>query len=262
VPASIKLKQQYGDDLHVIFVESQGATADAAESFAWRQKWMGVNALWTLEPPVKVDGSTLPKFALLDCEGGMLLSGNPLDQKKKIEEAIADQVKRSKALPAGLSAKLAKAWSSYEKREIGAAIVECKKLAADSALAADANALETRILASTQRELDRGKWCIANGYVDEGVELLTALGKAVKGSSAFDDAIAEQLANVLLPSEALSKEIAAARALKPIETRMKKGKPFEDANVRALQKVADDHAGTKAAARAAHLVVLAKIKPQ
>ena len=89
MPASIKLQQQYGDDLQVLFVESQGASPEMAEAFAWRRRWMGTQAMWTTEAPLRVEGNTLPKFALLDTEGRLLLEGNPLGMKKQIEEAIA-----------------------------------------------------------------------------------------------------------------------------------------------------------------------------
>jgi len=181
VPASIKLQQQYGDDLQVLFVECQGADLATSEAFAWRMKWMGTQAMWTTERPLEVAGSGLPQFALLDTEGKVLLSGNPLDQKKAIEEAIAAQVKKKKSPPEGTPDALAKPWATFAKGNLAAALAECDKLGAASAdLAAAATALRAEMIARTEARLARGRWMIENGYVAEATEHLTALGKAVK----------------------------------------------------------------------------------
>jgi len=52
VPASLKLQQEHGDALQVLFVEVQGADMEKTEAFAWRQKWMGTRAMWTTERPL------------------------------------------------------------------------------------------------------------------------------------------------------------------------------------------------------------------
>jgi hypothetical protein len=260
VPASLKLQQQYGDDLQVLFVESQGADLATAEAFAWRMKWMGAGAMWTTEAPVQVEGNTLPKFALLDAQGRLLLKGNPMGMKKQIEEAIAAEVRNAKSAPEGTPAKLAKGWSSFVKGEVGAALAECDKAAADAALSDAAKALRAEIVARTNARVARGKWLIDNGYVDEGTELLTKLGKAVKGCADFDDAVAKELARVAAPDKGFAHEVEAAKALGAVRQRMLKDKPFDDGNVKALARVADKYKGTKAGERAAHLVELSKVE--
>ncbi len=261
MPASIKLQQQYGGDLQVLFVECQGADLATSEAFAWRQKWMGTEAMWTTERPLEAKGSGLPQFALLDTEGKLLLSGNPLGQKKQIEEAIAEQVKKAKNPPQGTPAKLSKPWAAFVKGNIGAAIAECDKLgAADATLADAARALRAEMLSRTEGKLARGRWLIDNGYIAEATEMLAALGKSVKGCVELEGKIAADLARVLQPDEGLGAEAEAAKALASLQQKMIKDKPFEEGNVKALTKLVEKYRGTKAGERAARLAELSKIK--
>jgi thiol-disulfide isomerase/thioredoxin len=264
VPASIKMQRELGDDVQVIFAESQGANLEKVEAFAWRQKWFGTNAIWTNEHPTQVEGNTLPKFALLGIDGKVLLTGNPIEKEKQIEELVAAEIKKAKEPPAGTPAKLHDAWKSFVKGSIGAAIAECDKLAAgagaDAALAESAKSLRALMVERTNVRVTRAKWLLDNGFVDEGNDKLAALGKAVKGCKDFDEAIAEQMTRVLLPDEAFKREMEAAKALAAIETKMRKDKPFDDANVKALAKLGEKFAGTKSGERAAHLSSLAAVK--
>jgi hypothetical protein len=261
VPASLKLQEQFGDDLQVIFVECQGADMATSEAFAWRQGWMGTQAMWTTERPVQVEGRSLPKFALLDREGKLLLSGNPLDQKKDIEKAIAEQVKRLKSPPEGTPARLSKAWAAFAKGDLGAALAECDRLAAaDEGLAAAAKSLRAQMVAAVEAKVARGQWLIENGYIAEAAELLAELVKATKGCADVEGKVAAELARVTQPDEGLAAEAEASRALTALQQKMVKDKPFEEANLRALTKLAEKYASTQAGRRAARLVELAKIK--
>jgi hypothetical protein len=260
VPASLELQREYGSDLQVLFVECQGADLATAEAFAWRQKWMGTAAMWTTERPLDPEGNGLPAFALLDTEGNVLLKGNPLDMKKKIEEAIALQVEKAKSPPAGTPAKLAKAWGTFVKGNVAAALAECDKLgAADAGLAETAQALRAQMVARTEARIARATWLGENGYPGEGREQLLALGKAVDGCAELVDAVARPLAKLAL-TPALQAEIDATKALASLQQKMAKDKPFDDGNLKSLEKLAEKHAGTKAADRATHLLQLAKLK--
>jgi hypothetical protein len=256
VPASIKLKEEYGDDLAVIFVEVQGADAETAEAFAWRKEWMGAGAMWTTERPVTVEGNTIPKFALLDVDGNVLLKGNPLEQKKQIEEAIAEQVKRAKAAPADAPPKLTKPWEKFAKGDVADALAALDKLADDAELAEAAQAARAEMEARTKARIERGTWMIDNGHRVEAAEHLEALAKSVKGVPELEEAVATELTR----AEAPGPELDAAKALASVLTKMKKDKPFDDKHVKALDKLAEKYAGTKAAARAQHLVALAQQK--
>jgi hypothetical protein len=78
----------------------------------------------------------------------------------------------------------------------------------------------------------------------------------VKGVPELEEAVATELTR----AEAPGPELDAAKALASVLTKMKKDKPFDDKHVKALDKLAEKYAGTKAAARAQHLVALAQQK--
>lgn len=260
MPASLELQRQYGSDLQVLFVECQGADNATAEAFAWRQKWMDTAAMWTDERPVQVEGNGLPKFALLDTEGQLILSGNPLGMKKQIEEAIAAQVKKAKQPPEGTPAKLAKTWATFAKGDIGVAIADCDKLGAtDPALADAAKVLRAEMVARTEVRIARSTWLMDNGYIVEATELLTALSKSVKGCADIHGKVTEGLARATKP-EVVGAESTAAKELASLMKKIQE-KPFDEGNVKALAKLAEKHKGTKAGERATHMVELAKIKP-
>ncbi|NOT30997.1 MAG: hypothetical protein HOP15_11165 [Planctomycetes bacterium] len=261
MPASIKLQQQYGDALQVLFVESQGADADKFEAFAWRQKWMGTQAMWTDERPLEISGSGLPAFALLDIEGKILLQGNPLEQKKKIEEAIAEQVKKASSAPAGTPAVLAKSWARFTKGDVAAALAECDKLGTDVILAEPAKALRAEMVARTEAKITRGQWLIESGYAAEASTLFASLAKSVAGTPELEGKVGRELARLKAPDKALAAQAEASKALASLQQKMVKDKPFDDGNVKALLKLAEKHAGTKAGERAARLAKLAKLEP-
>jgi hypothetical protein len=259
VPASIKLQKQYGDDLAVIFVESQGASDEKAQAFAWRREWMGVGAMWSTEPPVRVEGNMLPKYALLDSEGRLVSDGNPLADKKRIEETIAEQVKRRRAAPEGTPAKLAKAWGTHAKGATGAALAEVDKLAAeDPALGDAAGKLRARMVADARARLARAAALFDDGRAEDAAALGTALEKSFKGAAELESALATELGRQR--GSAAAAEVEASKALAVVERKMLKGKPFEDANLKALERLVKQHAGTKAAERATRLVALGAVE--
>ncbi len=69
MPATIKLKEEFGDDLAIVLVESQGADEERFMKFAAARKWLGRDMLWTRERPFSTGAGGLPNFALLDEEG-------------------------------------------------------------------------------------------------------------------------------------------------------------------------------------------------
>jgi thiol-disulfide isomerase/thioredoxin len=264
VPKSLEMQRELGDDVQIIFAESQGANLAKVEAFALLHKWMGTNAMWTDEHPLEVEGNMLPKFALLGCDGKLLLSGNPIEKEKEIEALVAAEIKKSKEPPAGTPAKLNAAWSAFAKGAVGEGIAGCDKVAAgaggDAALAENAKSVRALMVERTQAKLARAKWLLDNGYVDDGSTRLAALAKAVKGCKDLDDAITNEMARVLMPDDGFKKEMEAADALSAIEAKMWKDKPFDDNTVKALVKLGEKHKGTKAGERAAYLAGLAAIK--
>lgn len=100
MPTSIKAQESWGDELQVIFVECQGTPADTAEAFAWKMKWMGNQAMWTLDRVIPTVGQGLPEVALIGIDGTVLMQGYPGDFGKRLEETIASEVAKAKKLRA------------------------------------------------------------------------------------------------------------------------------------------------------------------
>ena len=113
MPASVKLQEEYGDQIQVIFVHCQQATPDQWEAFAWKQKWMGNDAIWTEERPVQTKGSGLPEVALIGIDGTILLQGHPGMLGKKLEDTVAAEIEKARKAPEGTPKELVKAWTSF-----------------------------------------------------------------------------------------------------------------------------------------------------
>jgi len=115
VPASLKLQETFGDDLQVIFVESQGALPRQVEGFSLARSWFGGRAMWTSEAPFETGATSLPYFVLIGNEGRVLLKGNPLAQPKEIERQIAEQIKDRRSAPTDAPTSVKAAWTEFKK---------------------------------------------------------------------------------------------------------------------------------------------------
>lgn len=257
VPASLKLQETFGDDLQVIFVESQGVKSTYALSFAVGQKWMGGRALWTSEAPFDSGATVLPACVLLGNDGRVLLKGNPIQLHKELERQIGMQIQAQKTPPAGAPTSVSVAWSEFYKGRFAKAIdvaEQARRAAVDNALAlasvADAlAAFRTRV----DGRLTRTRWLLEHGFVDEAENELDVLSAALKGAAQYEPACSALRARLAEPG--LVTERDAARALARLRTRF-----FEsggDASIaRELEDFAAKNRATKAAARALDLARL------
>ena len=253
VPASVKLQEELGDDLQVIFVESQGANRDVYEAFAWKMKWMGNTAMWTDERPVNVEGDTIPKFALIGADGTVLLTGNPLEKDKQIKELIAEEIEKGKTAPPGTPKALAKAWSTFLKGDVTSALAECEKLGTDEAKAA-----REEFVGRVNSRIARAQWLIDNGFLVQADALVTQLEKDTKGVPDLAANVAEL--TQALASDAAKTEREAAKALASLHDKIAKEKPFDEGNVKKAKAIAEKFKGTKSGERAQRFVELSKIK--
>ena len=78
MPLTVKMSQNYGDDLGIVMVESQGAGTEGMARFCLERKWLGNSAMWTTERPVVTGARGIPNYVLLSNEGRVLMMGNPL----------------------------------------------------------------------------------------------------------------------------------------------------------------------------------------
>jgi hypothetical protein len=252
VPASTKLQEKYGDDVQVIFVECQNTPKDVYEAFAWKMKWMGNGAMWTIERPIPTKGKGLPETALIGVDGQVVLQGNPGELGKKLDEAVAAEVKKAKDAPSDAPKELKKAWQLFEKGDVAAAIAECDRVGGD-----DGAAAKKEFAARTSAKIARAKWLIDNGFVSSAEKLLGALAVAAKSQPDLASKVSEQQAR--LSAADLSKEREADKAFTGFVSKVAKDKPFEPGNVQTAQSIAKKFAGTKTAERAERFVALSKV---
>lgn len=253
VPKGVEMQRQYGDDLQVVFVESQGHDLAAIERLAFESKWTGSNAVWTTERPFDVGLDGIPHFALLDVDGQIILQGYTSELHGKLEELVAEQVELVRKGPRGLAKELKGAWKLRAKGEFAKALEEARK--ADAAGAPDVAGFTRAVETAAETQLRRLEWWADNGRAHLAADAAPAFALRVAGMEGVGErakALAERLAGDEAKAELeASKELARAEADLSEEG-------FESRNVlKKLEKLAAKHPGTKAAARASHLIALA-----
>lgn len=253
---AIKLQEEYGDALQVIFVESQGHGAEEIERYGFERKWFGGRALWTSERPVRNTSSGLPSFVLLDVDGRQILAGSSIRLASQMEEAIAAEVLKIRRGPEDAPKDLKDAARSLLRGKFGDALTEAEKLVQktdDADLAEAARGVVAAANSRARAAAERVGRLIDEGSYLRAEELLDDLEKAVDGHDALEELVPPLQER--LDDDALEDERKAEKALRKLEMVLfTKGDDAVPA--RALTKLAEKHAGTKAAARASHLATL------
>jgi hypothetical protein len=253
---AIKLQEEYGDALQVIFVESQGHGAEEIERYGFERKWFGGLAMWTSERPVRNSSSGLPSFVLLDVDGRPILQGSSIRLASQMEEAIAAEVLKVRRGPEDAPKDLKDAARSLLRGRFGDAVAEAEKVVQKTDDAELAEAARGVIAAANSRaraSAERVGRLIDEGSYLRAEELLGVLEKAVDGVDALEELVPPLQAR--LDDDALEGEQKAEKALRKLELVLAK-KGDDAVPPRALTKLAEKHAGTKAAARASHLAAL------
>lgn len=255
MPTAIKLQAEFGDALQVIFVESQGAKPDQAERFALERKWMGTRAMWTSERPFSTGTGGLPSLVLLDQDGVVLESGLNSRIGGAVEDHIEAFLKDRKKFPKDRPKALKKAWTYAQKGKLADAVAELAELEAEGDEAA---AAATTMRQELERKVDARftaiTWMLDNGYPLEGADALETLAGQVDEHEAWTARAAELTER--LEGEAMETELDAAKALAKLVEKLYADGPDEKL-AKKLTKLAEQHAGTKVAARATHLATLA-----
>lgn len=250
---SIKLQEEYGDDLQVLFVEVQGTDDAGVTAFALEKKWLGGRAMWTTERPFNLDLQGIPQFGLLAPDGELVLSGHTNAMTKQIDDTIEEMVKAARKPSKDLPKDVAKALVDANKGGYAKALAALDAVIADEGAADDhaaAQAVRDDVAKRVDGGMKRVAWMLDNGYPIQAAALLDDLQKGLKGAAHG----AEELAALgeRLASDAAKAELGAAKALVKIEEKLYADGPSEKAK-RALEKLVEKHAGTKVAARATEL---------
>jgi hypothetical protein len=256
VPASLKLQETFKDSLTVIFVECQGLDSHGAESFAYSRQWMNTQAMWTTERPFSTGSRGLPNFALLSNEGKVLLKGHPGRMHQQIEEAIRKEIQRAKKGPENLPKPLRKAWAEFAKGKYASALGAARKLAqGDGAEAESAKNTVEALEARIHSQIDCLSRMIEEGQFKKAEDPLGTLAKACKGLEEFEARVTGLKEKLASPE--MKAEVAADEALFKLENKIK-SQGLEGRLIKQLKVFISKHEGTRAMARAQHLLDLAE----
>jgi len=261
VPAAIKLQEEYGDALQVIFVESQNSGFGKSIGMATKSGWLGNQAIWTNQYLFSTGGNGLPAFALLDGEGKVVLKGNSSSMHGQIKDSIAQMVKDNAGGPANVHAKVAKVYSTLGKGSYAKAVALANKVIAkpgsrdtEIIVAAAENALKTTE-AQLAGEIARANWLVKNGFPLRAMEISNALVKGTKGNEAMFVRASEL--QTKLAGDDMKADVSAAKSLAKLEKSL-----YEDGGsaklVKKLNQLANDNASSPVAKRAKKLVEVAQ----
>jgi len=262
VPSSIKLKAELGDDFNVIFVESQGTSAEGTEAFIYRQRWGASQGMWTSEPPCESGSSTLPSFVLLGNNGQVLITGYPAESKLK--DLINAEIKAAKSAPKDTPAPLVKAYADFNKGLYANAILAATKLAETPAaedkngMAALAKERADQWTKQAKARVERLDYLMSKAQFAKADAEVLALKPALKGLPDLEAKLAE--ASTKLAAEDLKVSREAAKALDNLMAKVN-DKGVDDKTTKDLKKLADKYPGTPPGDRAAHLAKILEKKP-
>lgn len=261
MPAAVKLQEEYGDDLQVIFVESQSSGYERSLGMAVKSGWLGNEAIWTNQYLFSTGGGGLPSFALLDAEGKVVLKGSSSSLHGAMVDEIERLIKANAEAPEGIPSKVAKVYGeikkgNYAKAKVGAGKVLAKPGSKDTeAIVAAAEAALVKIDTNLTADLSRANWLLDNGYPLRAKELVDRMGKGVKGDPDMSDRVLEFKNK--LEGEEFKSDFSAAKDLAKLEAAL-----FEDGGspklVKKLNALAQDHSGNAVGKRAKGLVDVAK----
>src|SRR5690242_7654653 len=110
---SIKLQEEYGDKLNVVFVAGGKDTAEQVQGFAMARKWLGGRAMWTSEAPFETGLPYIPAAVLMDSNGEVKIIDNPLDVHKKIVDLIDADLDTLKKGPKDAPEVVKKTWQDF-----------------------------------------------------------------------------------------------------------------------------------------------------
>ncbi|MBL8843649.1 MAG: TlpA family protein disulfide reductase [Planctomycetes bacterium] len=248
VPAAIKMQEEFGDDVQVILVESQGSNLEQVQKFAIGKKWASENAIWTTEAPLSTGKSWIPCCVLLGNDGEVLLNDSPISKHSDLERLISEQLKLAKKGPKELGPICAKAWAEFEKGSYAVAFATLEG-AAQGAESESADRLAANWSSRIKAKLARLDWAMSNAEFEQADALAAQLTKGLAGH-ALEEKAGELAAK--LASDEMKVEREAAKAFAKIEKTL--AKDGADANVaKPVAAIVEKFPGTAAAKRAAEL---------
>ncbi|MCP4770759.1 MAG: hypothetical protein GY879_05045 [Planctomycetes bacterium] len=218
------MKEEYGDDLQIIFVHAQRATFEQSVNFALEREWLQHDVIWTSDYIFSTGGGGLPSFALLDAQGQVILKGSSNSLKGKMEDEIERMVRESGNGPADVPSSVAKVYKELGKGNHAKALVLAEKLkvkpgSKDTAVVlAATEAAITNIHDDLDGQLKRADWLLENGYPIRAEDLVKGLVKGVKGNDTMTTKVKGGLAKFV--GEEVEAQLAADKSLTKLANKM------------------------------------------
>ncbi len=251
VPAMLRLQEEYGESVQVLFVDLW-SQPNEARAYALRRRWLASRAMWTDDSPFDARGLQVPTAVLLSERGEVVMAGNPLAQKRQLEQALEREVRVASAVPAGVPDGLRQAWVQYRQGKLGRAIeLASRELAAEDGVTA--NAAREAVQTFRQRGVSQIEWVerlLETGHFVRAGALATELGASVRGDRELEERLAEVV--VRLDAPELKREREAAHALVEIENELLLEGPRAP-TLERLERFLLDYEQTQAADRARQL---------
>jgi hypothetical protein len=249
---AVRMQEEYEGDLNIVFVEVQGSSADEIEKLALAKKWLGTSAMWTSERPMITGARGIPNCVLLSADGEVVAMGHPGAMHQDIEEHVKQSRRARSRAPDELPKELSGAWKELAKGRIAAAVEAAQRVlerppsSDGDAVVEAAQAFIDSARNEGKRRLTRIDNAIDEGAYESAATEARALIKDLDGIELVDDA---KTLLARLEGDEMAGEVAAERDLAKIERRLFSKGP-DNGTARALSKLAEKHAGTKAAERA------------
>src|SRR5688572_25795216 len=239
---SIKLQEEYGDKIQVVFVSVGNDSPEAVQAFALAKKWLGGRAMWTSESPFETGLKYIPAAVLVDSTGKVQIVDNPMDAHGKIVDLIDDDISQSKKGPADAPDAVRKAWQEFGKggwvKAIGMAqaLIDKPPSTDGEKVVASAKAAIESFKKNIDESFARVDLYAGAGLYDRALADLETLAKNVKGDAELTKRHAEAVAK--LNGEDLKAERAAASELGKLEKKLYANGP-EKNSAKALQAFAE-----------------------
>ena len=243
----MKLEAEFGDDVTVLLIESQGATPEKMESFALQQKWLLAGGIWTTEQPFQTGSGSLPHTVVLGIDGEVLFNDRP---SSAVENLVSEQIKLAKKGPKGLSPACAKAWVEFEKGGYATAIAALEAVQ-DGPEKEAARKLAASLTTRAKAKVARLAWLLENAEFEKADKLAPLLVKGLAGHATLEPKATE------LAAKLVAKEIAperdAAKAFDKIEKKIAKD-GLDPSALKQLAGLVEKFRETRAGKRAAHML--------
>lgn len=253
MPTTLRLQDEYGDQLQVVLVESQNTPHDAMIRTALERRWLDERALWTTERVVRTSVSGIPKFVLLDADGRRVLEGHTNAMTSDLHAAVKEQVelaRRARRKPRHES--LPKVHAAIDDLDYGRALRGLALAERDED--PQAAAVRVRLEEAVARDLTRTAWLLDHGFPDEGVAWAKHLADELASADGWGDELAALAVRV--EQNEVKDEVAAQKRLERLRDQLLKKGP-DGGLARRLEKIAADQAGRGVGRRAEALAKLA-----